>query len=154
MQVRRRRLAAALLVAALAAPAVAQDNGLIVKPSAHGVIETVDRLERLLGEKGIDVMARIDHAENALKAGERIKPTELLVFGNPALGTPLMQSARSIAIDLPMKALAWEDDEGRIWLAYNDPGWLAARHGVTGRDEIVRQMSGALDQITDGATSE
>lgn len=154
MQVRRLTPVAALLVSASLASAVAQENGLIVKPSAHGVIETVDRLERILDEKGIDVMARIDHAENALKVGKELKPTELLVFGNPNLGTPLMESARSIAIDLPMKALAWEDEEGRIWLAYNDPRWLAARHGAAGEDEIIRQMSGALDQITDGATAE
>ena len=140
---------------ALSATAVlAQHNGLIMKPSAHGVIETVDRLEQILSDKGINVMARIDHAENARKVGRELAPSELLVFGNPELGTPLMQSAPTIGIDLPMKALVFEDEQGEVWLTYNDPGWLATRHGVGGEDELLDKMSGALDQITDGAVAE
>lgn len=134
--------------------AVADENGLVVKQSAHGVVETVDRLEQILGDKGITVMARIDHAENAGKVDEELPPTELLVFGNPALGTPLMQSARTIGIDLPMKALVWEDADGTVWLAYNDPAWLVARHGIEDQGEVAGKMTGALDQITDGATGE
>ena len=153
MQRRSLAVAGALLIFGLSA-AAAQDDGLIVKQSAFGVIEMVDRLERILEEKGINVMARFDHAENARKVDRELKPTELLVFGNPELGTPLIENVRTIAIDLPMKALVWEDEAGAIWLAYNDPAWLASRHGVTGEDEILRKMSGALDQITDGATSE
>jgi uncharacterized protein (DUF302 family) len=148
--------AGSLVVAAVVAtaPARADGEGLVVKPSAHGVIETVDRLERVLSEKGITVMARFDHAESALKADAELRPTELLVFGNPSLGTPLMQSQPTTGIDLPMKALVYEDQDGRVWLAYNDPAWLAARHSITGHDEIIQKMSGTLDQLTDTATQE
>lgn len=134
--------------------AIADEKGLIVKESVHDVIETVDRLERILDEKGITVVARIDHAENARKVEEDLPPTELLVFGNPALGTPLMQSSRTVGIDLPMKALVWQDEEGDVWLAYNDPAWLVARHGIEDQVEVAARMTGALDQITDAATGE
>jgi uncharacterized protein (DUF302 family) len=147
-------VAAVGLTLVLTGAAAADENGLVVKQSAHGVIETVDRLEQILGDKGITVMARIDHAENAAKVDEELPPTELLVFGNPALGTPLMQSGRTIGIDLPMKALVWEDADGKVWLAYNDPSWLVARHGIEDESEIAGKMTGALEQITDGATGE
>lgn len=129
------------------------DEGLIIKPSAYPVSETVDRLEAVLGEKGIIVLARVDHAANAGKAGLELPPTELLIFGNPKLGTPLMQSARTVGIDLPMKALVWEDDAGDVFLAYNDPAYLAARHGIDDRVEVVETMSGALGGLTDAATA-
>ncbi len=137
--------AGSLVLAAVVAtaPARADGDGLVVKPSAHGVIETVDRLERVLAEKGITVMA-----------DAKLAPTELLVFGNPSLGTPLMQSQPTTGIDLPMKALVYEDQDGRVWLAYNDPAWLATRHSIKDRDEIIQKMSGALDQLTDAATGE
>lgn len=130
----------------------AADNGLIVKPSAYSVIETIDRLEAALDEKDITVFARIDHAEGAQRVEAKLPPTELILFGNPRLGTPLMQSAPEIGLDLPLKALAWQDEAGEVWLAYNDPGWLVARHGITDKDEIVQTMTGALDQMTDRAT--
>lgn len=128
-------------------------DGLIVKPSAYPVAETADRLEAALGEKGIIVLARVDHAANAGKAELELAPTELLIFGNPKLGTPLMQSQPTIAIDLPMKALVWEDPEGGVFLAYNDPSYLAARHGVDDRAEVIETMSGALGALTDVATT-
>ncbi|MDX1541443.1 MAG: DUF302 domain-containing protein [Geminicoccaceae bacterium] len=149
-----RSLALAALLVLGCSVAGAQHNGLIVKSSPHGVIETADRLEQILAEKGIDVLARFDHAENARKVDLELAPTELLVFGNPNLGTPLMQKAPTIGIDLPMKVLVFEDDRGEVWLAYNDPGWLATRHAVADEDEIFQKMSGALDQITDGALAE
>lgn len=129
------------------------DEGLIVKPSAHPVAQTLDRLEAVLGKKGIVVLARVDHAANAANAGLELPPTEVLIFGNPKLGTPLMQSARTIGIDLPMKALVWEDEAGDVFLAYNDPAWLAARHGIEDRTEVIETMSGALGALTDAATT-
>lgn len=130
----------------------AAENGLIVKPSAYSVIETLDRLEAALDEKDITVFARIDHAEGARRVQAKLPPSELILFGNPKLGTPLMQSAPEIGVDLPLKALAWQDEAGEVWLAYNDPTWLVARHGITDKADIVRTMTGALDQLTDRAT--
>jgi len=148
---KRGRLVALLLFMAPPAAAAAAD-GLVVKESTFGVIETVDRLEGVLAENGVRVFARIDHREGALRIGDDLPETELLLFGNPKLGTPLMQSARTIGVDLPMKALVWEDAEGKVWLGYNDPEWLVARHGIADRPEVVKLMTGALDAMTDAAT--
>jgi uncharacterized protein (DUF302 family) len=147
------RAAALALVGLVLVGTARADDGLIVKPSAHPVAATLDRLEDALGEKGILIVARVDHAANASGAGLALPPTELLIFGNPKLGTPLMQSTRTIGIDLPMKALVWEDAAGDVFLAYNDPAWLAARHGIDDRAEVVQTMSGALAALTDAATS-
>lgn len=126
-------------------------DGLVVKPSVYDVAETVDRLETALGEKGIAVLVRVDHAANASGAGLDLPPTELLIFGNPKLGTPLMQSAREVGIDLPMKALVWEDEAGDVFLAYNAPAWFAERHEIQDREEVIETMTGALDALTDTA---
>ena len=107
-------------------------DGLITIPSNGTVKATLDRLECEVKARGIAVFARIDHAAGAASAGLALRPTELLIFGNAATGTPLMQAAQMIGIDLPLKALAWEDASGRVWLSYNDPGWLAQRHGLDG----------------------
>jgi uncharacterized protein (DUF302 family) len=133
---------------ALPAPAAAVD-GLVVKPSPHPVAETMDRIERAVKERALVVVARVDHAAAAQKAGLTLRPTELLIFGNPKAGTPLMQAVQSIGIDLPLKVLAWEDDKGKVWLAYNDPAWLATRHRVGERTEVVRAIRAALDALTD-----
>ena len=138
------------IVLALAAPAAAQE-GLVVKESAHDVSATLDRLEQALSDKGIMILARVDHGENAQKVDMELAPTQLLIFGNPKLGTPLMQSARSVGIDLPMKALAWEDEDGTVWLAYNAPDYFATRHEIDDRGEVVEQMTKALDALTDVA---
>jgi uncharacterized protein (DUF302 family) len=105
-------------------------DGLITIPSNSTVKATLDRLESEVKARGIAVFARIDHAAGASGAGLALRPTELLIFGNAAAGTPLMQAAQTIGVDLPLKALAWEDASGRVWLSYNDPGWLAQRHGL------------------------
>lgn len=139
----------AMIMLALPAPAAAV-GGLVVKPSPYPVAETMDRLERVVKERQLTVIARVDHAAAAQKAGLTLRPTQLLIFGNPKAGTPLMESARSIGIDLPLKALAWEDDKGKVWLAYNDPVWLAARHGIGDRVEIIRAMLTALEALIDG----
>jgi uncharacterized protein (DUF302 family) len=142
----------AMLMAIVAiSPALAAD-GMVMKASAFSVAETIDRLEKVARERDFVVVARIDHAAAAAKAGLELRPAVLLIFGNPKGGTPLMQSGPSIGLDLPLKALAWEDATGRVWLAYNEPQWLAQRHGVTGRAELVQGMAKALDQLTDTAT--
>lgn len=135
----------------LAAPAAWAGDDLIVKQSPHSVARTLDRLAAVLQEKGITIFARVDHAAGAKKAGMELKPTELLIFGNPKLGTPLMQSNRKIGIDLPMKVLAWEDDNGKVWLAYTDPDELEDRHDIDDRDEIFKKIAGALNNLTNAA---
>ena len=104
------------------------DNGLTTLPSAHDVATTLARLLAALAEKKITVFARIDHAAGAASVGLALRPTTLVIFGNPAVGTPLMQTAQSAGIDLPLKALVWRDADGTVKLTYNDPAWIAARH--------------------------
>ncbi len=147
-----RGLIPAMLITMLAVSPALGADGMVTKPSAFSVAETIERLEKGARERDFVIVARVDHAAAATKAGLELRPTVLLIFGNPRGGTPLMQSAPSIGLDLPLKALAWEDAAGRTWLAYNDPQWLAQRHGVSGRPELVQRMSTALDQLTDAAT--
>lgn len=137
-----------LVLLTLTAP-VGATEGLVAKRSAYPVAETMDRLERVVRDRKLIVVARVDHAAAAQQAGLTLRPTQLLIFGNPKAGTPLMQSAQSVGIDLPLKVLVWEDDKGQVWLGYNDPGWLAARHGVADRAEVVRSIAGALAALTD-----
>lgn len=106
------------------------ENGLIRLASQHSVDETVERLQNLLHEKNINVFALVDHSGEAAKVGLQMRPTKLLIFGNPKGGTPLMQAAPSVAIDLPLKALVWQDADGKVWLTYNDPVYLQRRHNV------------------------
>ena len=111
------------------ASAMAAD-GLTTIPSSFGPKETMDRLEADIKGKGLTVFARIDHGAGAAEVGQPLRPTELLIFGNARGGTPLMQSDQTVGIDLPLKALVWEDADGKTWLSYNDPAWLAKRHGL------------------------
>lgn len=133
----------------VAGPALAAD--LVTKKSPHTVAATLDRLEKVLTSKGIIIAARIDHAANAKSVGADLPPTALLVFGNPRLGTKLMMVNREIALDLPMKVLAWQDDGGQVWLGYRKPASLAADHGIAQDHEVVKTMTGALDKLTDAA---
>ncbi len=128
-------------------------DGLIMVKSAHDVKTTADRLEAKLKEKGMNVFARVDHAAGAEKAGMELQPTELVIFGNPKVGTPLMQCAQSVAIDLPQKALIWKDASGDIWLAYNDPQYLKGRHTIEGCDEVLGKVAGALGNFAKAATA-
>jgi len=105
-------------------------DGIISKPSHHSVDQTVDKLKSILEARGVTLFALVDHSGEAAKAGLNMRPTKLLIFGNPRAGTPVMLAAPSIAIDLPLKILVWEDDRGRVWLSYNDPAYLQRRHGV------------------------
>ena len=103
-------------------------NGLIHLASQHTVEETMQRLEALLSERSVTIFARVDHSGEAAKVGLTMRPTKLLIFGSPKGGTPLMQAAPTLAIDLPLKALFWQDAEGKVWLTYNDPSYLQQRH--------------------------
>ena len=122
----------------------AADNGLTTVPSSFSVTDTVNRLETLVKEKGITVFARIDHQAEATKAGLTMRASQLLIFGNPKAGTPLMKAAPTTAIDLPLKALAWEDADGKVWLSYNRPDLLKQRHGLS--DDQLKPLAplGAL----------
>ncbi|MGB3292857.1 MAG: DUF302 domain-containing protein [Phormidesmis sp.] len=127
-------------------------TGLVVKQSPHSMAETESRFISTLEEKGLNVFATIDHAQNAEGAGLTLPPTRVIIFGNPQLGTPLMQCSRSIAIDLPQKLLIWEDEAGQVQIAYNDPRYLGGRHrlGECGND-VIQQIAGALDNFSDAA---
>lgn len=121
-------------------------EGLISMQSPHTAAATMDKLEVVVKDKGLKVFARIDHAGGASSIGESLRPTELLIFGNPKGGTPFMQCAQTVGIDLPLKALVWEDSAGQVWLGYNDPQYLADRHDVTDC-KVVKNIAGALDGI-------
>ena len=136
------------------AVAEASDDDVVTKKSHHDVATTVDRLEKIVKEKGIKVMARVDHAKNAQGVGEELRPTQLLIFGNPKLGTALMQANQRIGLDLPMKVLVWEDAEGMVWLAYVDPEELAERHGIGEDHEVVKKLRKALDALTSAAVKQ
>ncbi|MGA2256781.1 MAG: DUF302 domain-containing protein, partial [Thermoguttaceae bacterium] len=107
---------------------------LMTLPSAHGATETVERLKSLLSQKKIQVFAEVDHAEGAQKVGLSLRPTHLLIFGNPQAGTPLMQSQQTIGLDLPLRVLVWEDEAGKVWLTYHRPEFLAQRHQIYDHD--------------------
>lgn len=127
-------------------------DGLISIKSSHDVQRTADRLENTLRGKGMTVFIRINHAEGAQKVGKKLRPTELVVFGNPKVGTPLMQCSQSVAIDLPQKALIWEDEAGHVWLSYNDPRYLAKRHGITECVNVIKKIEKALSNFAHAAT--
>jgi len=112
----------------------------------------MDRLEAEIRAEGMKVFARIDHAAGASEAGLELRPTQLIIFGNARGGTPLMQSAQTVGIDLPLKALVWEDASGTTWLSYNEPSWIAQRHGVANADPVVSKMSAALGAMSRKAT--
>ena len=130
------------------------DDGLITLASNHPVKATMDRLEAALRDKGITLFARIDHAAGAASLDMPLRPTELNIFGNPKSGTPLMQARQSIGIDLPLKMLGWQDAAGKVWLAYNDPAWLARRHGLGSEAEAaVTGLAKALAMLAAGAVA-
>ena len=108
------------------------DDGLVTVPSAYSVDDTISRFEAALQAKGVTLFAKIDHGAGAVEAGMTLRPTFLLIFGNARAGTPLMQANQRIGVDLPLKALVWQDADEKVWLTYNDPAWLAARHRLDG----------------------
>lgn len=129
-------------------------TGLISVKSPHDVATTIDKLTVVLESKGMSIFGRVNHTANAQKVDLSLRPTELLIFGNPAIGTPLMNCAQSVALDLPQKMLAWQDEEGNTWLGYNDPEYLKNRHAIEGCDEVLAKVSGALANFAKAATSE
>ena len=147
-------LIAALAATALCAlaPSVFAADGLIAVKSPHSAKDTMDKLEGIVKQRGLNVFARIDHAGGAIKIGKTLRPTELLIFGNPQGGTPLMECAQSAGIDLPLKALVWEDASAQVWLGYNDPAFLAQRHGAA-NCPAVENLRKALSGIADAAVA-
>ncbi|MGO9360458.1 MAG: DUF302 domain-containing protein [Xanthobacteraceae bacterium] len=129
-------------------------DGLTTLRSSFGPNETMDRFAAEVGARGMAVFARIDHAAGAAVVGLSLPPTEVLIFGNAKAGTPLMQAVPTIAIDLPLKALVWQDAKGATWLSYNDPRWLATRHGLGhGLEATVGAMTAALAAMAKAATT-
>ena len=115
---------------------------------------TLDKLSTVLESKGMKIFMRVNHSEGAAGAGLELRATEVLVFGNPKVGTPLMQCAQSVAIDLPQKMLAWEGEDGQVFLGYNDPMHLKARHGIEGCDPVLEKVAGALGNFAKAAVAE
>ena len=128
------------------------ESSIISMKSSHDVKTTADRLENTLRTKGMTVFIRINHAEGAQNVGKKLRPTELIIFGNPKVGTPLMQCSQSVAIDLPQKALIWENEAGQVWLSYNNPEYLAKRHDIKGCVEVIKQIKNALSNFAKTAT--
>lgn len=127
------------------------DSGFVTKTSKYTAADTVNRLEAVLKSNGMTVFARIDHRAEAEKVGLTMPPAYVTIFGNPKGGTPLMVASPTVAIDLPLKALVWEDAAGRVWLSYNAASYLRSRHGLTGKDEAIGALDRALDSMTNKA---
>jgi uncharacterized protein (DUF302 family) len=128
-------------------------EGLTSIRSSFGPKETMDRLEAEIRAQRMTVFARIDHAGGAAEEGLKLAPTELIIFGNARAGTPLMQSVQTVGIDLPLKVLVWEDAGGKTWLSYNEPSWIARRHGVRDAEQVLSKMGAALSAIATKAAN-
>ncbi len=126
-------------------------TGLVIKQSRHTVADTSERLVRLIEEKGLTLFSRINHSANAKRVDLEMNPTEVILFGNPLVGTKLMQCAPTVAIDLPQKLLIWQDSEGDTQMAYNDPEYLKRQHEIVGCDEILNKIGGLLAGLTTAA---
>jgi len=135
---------------AFTATATAQDS-MIVKESPHSVAETLDRLAKAAEAKGLKVFSRVDHAGGAKSAGMELRPTQLLVIGNPKVGTPLMQADQRMALELPLRIASWQDANGTVWVGYWSPEVFAVQYGVQGQDERLKNMAAALDGLTGAA---
>jgi uncharacterized protein (DUF302 family) len=147
-----RQLFLSLIAILFFVSSAAADTGLVSVKSSHSVRKTADRLESTLGKKGMTVFNRINHAKGASKIGKKLRPTELIIFGNPKVGAPLMQCSQTVAIDLPQKTLIWEDEAGQVWLTYNDPKYLATRHDISECAEVLKKIENALRNFANAAT--
>ena len=127
-------------------------DGLVTMKSPYSAKETMNRLEELVKQRGLSVFNRIDHSAGAAKIGKALRPTEVLIFGNPQGGTPLMECDQTVGIDLPLKALVWEDASSQVWLGYNDPAYLAQRHGA-GQCPAVENLRKALGGLAESAVA-
>jgi len=132
---------------------MAPKDGLITLKSAHSVKDTADKLVAMLKEKGMTVFTRIDHSAGAKKVDQMLLPTELVIFGNPKVGTPLMKCNITAGIDLPQKALIYENESGDVFFTYNDPKYMAKRHNLTGCDKVVTKVGNVLGNFAKAATS-
>jgi len=126
-------------------------EGLTTIPSRFGPKETMDRLETEVRAHGMNIFARLDHAEGAREAGLELRPTEVIIFGNARGGTPLMQLDQTVGIDLPLKALVWQDSTNKTWISYNEPSWIAERHGLADARPVVNKMADLLSAISSKA---
>lgn len=136
----------------IAIPVEAAD-GVVNVPSAFNVEQTAHRMESILKEKGMTIFNRIKHSEGAGKVGIELRDTELIIFGNPKVGSPLMKCQQSVAIELPQKVLIWEDDKAKVWISYNDPRYLEKRHNITGCEEVISKIEKALAGIAKSAST-
>ena len=127
-------------------------EGMVNIQSVFSVKETADRLERVLNEKGMTIFNRINHSAGAARVSIELRETELIIFGNPKVGSPLMKCQQSVAIDLPQKALIWKDDNATVWISYNDPDYIKERHNITGCIEVLSKIKKALAGITKSAS--
>ena len=141
-----------LLLAALLIPAAHAVEGMVTIKSSHSVSETVNRLEQALSAAGFKIFARVNHGAGAKSVDMALAPTELLIFGKPAAGTKLMQSQRTVGIELPLKYLVWEDADGQVMVGWNDPAWITQRHGIDDRAPVVGKMQGALKKFATEAS--
>lgn len=149
-----KRLALIAMSTLLAAtPAVAAE-GLTSVQSDFSVTETADRVESILAERGLTVFNRVKHSEGAAGVGIDLRDTELVIFGNPKVGSPLMQCQQTVAIDLPQKALIWADEDAQTWISYNDPAYLAERHDLSGCEEVLERITTALSGIVEAAATD
>jgi uncharacterized protein (DUF302 family) len=150
----RRALFALTIIGTLASvmpPAIGQDSQLTTTQSAHDIAATVERLIAAIDKRGAKVVAKVDHAAAAAGVGLELRPTTVVIFGNPKLGTPLMQENQQVGLDLPLRVLVWQDAAGRVLIGYRTPDQLAGQHGITGQGDLRRTMAGALAAITDEA---
>jgi uncharacterized protein (DUF302 family) len=145
------RIAALFGVLAMAVPAAAQSGDLVTKKSTHDMAKTAERLEAAIKSRGATIIAKVDHAAAAKANGLDLQPTLVVIFGNPKLGTPLMQSVQTAGLDLPLKVLVWQDAGGVVQVGYWMPAALGRAHGIKDRDEVLKTMTGALATITDEA---
>ena len=141
-----------LMLAALLIPAAHAVEGMVTIKSSHSVSETVNRLEQALSGAGFKIFARVNHGAGAKSVDMALAPTELLIFGKPAAGTKLMQSQRTVGIELPLKYLVWEDADGKVMVGWNDPAWFTGRHGIDDRAALVTKVQGALKKFASEAS--
>ena len=142
----KKTICVVLLMVFFAVPAAAAE-GVIEVPSGFDVQETADRLESILLERGMTIFIRVNHSAAAEEVGIKLRNTELIIFGNPKVGSPLMQCQQSVAIDLPQKALVWEDAKAQVWISYNDPRYLEKRHGISGCEDVIAKIEKVLADI-------
>ncbi len=148
----RQILAASLACAAFAASASQTADGLIVVKSAHSVADTSSKLVSALEERKLKLFARVDHAAGAASIDKKLRPTEVFIFGNPQGGTPFMECQQTVGIDLPLKALIWQDEAGAVWFGYNDPAWIAKRHKAK-KCPVVPNLAKALEGLASASTA-